>query len=113
MGVRTGPITRNVDEMLQGDLLTQNGSVSGLQTRQSALQAIDAAQGSVGSGDDLASRLGKLQDAFSMLLVDPANQTQQSKVVQSAGTLASGINQLSHSYTEQRQAAQDGIVSEV
>src|SRR5438309_10042444 len=67
MGVRSGPAVRNVDDALQGDLLLQNASVAGFQTRQAALQAIDSVQGTVGQGGDLASQLGALQDAFSTL----------------------------------------------
>lgn len=113
MGVRSGPAVRNVDDALQGDLLLQNASVAGFQTRQAALQAIDSVQGTVGQGGDLASQLGALQDAFSTLAADPSNQTQQAKVVQSAGTLATGINQLSNAYGQQRQAAQDSIASDI
>ena len=76
----------------------QNASVAGFQTRQAALQAINSVKGTVGQGGDLASQLGALQDAFSTLAADPSNQTQQAKVVQSAGTLATGINQLSNAY---------------
>jgi flagellar hook-associated protein 1 len=54
-----------------------------------------------------------LQDAFSRLAVDPSNQTQQAEVVRSAGTLAGSINRLGSVYTEQRQAAQDGIVGDI
>src|SRR6185312_850631 len=58
MGVHSGPAQRNVDAALQAGMLQQNAAVSGLQTRQAALQAIDAALGTPGQGSDLPSLLG-------------------------------------------------------
>ncbi|MBN8898166.1 MAG: flagellar hook-associated protein FlgK, partial [Rhodospirillales bacterium] len=75
LGVHVGPATRLVDTVLQAAALRQNAVVADLQARQSALQAIDAAQGTPGDGTDLPSLLGKLQSAFSTLLNQPADQT--------------------------------------
>jgi flagellar hook-associated protein 1 len=113
LGVRTGLTIRNVDAELQAELFGQNAAVAGLQTRQTALQAIDAAQGTPGQGSDIASMLGQLQDQFSILLNSPDSAPQQGQVVSTAATLAQGINALSDAYTAQRQTAQDNIVSEV
>ena len=113
MGVRSGPAQRSIDAVLQAGALSQNATVSALQTRQSALQAIDAAQGTPGQGSDLPSLLGNLQDAFSTLAGNPQSGTQQQAVVSAAASLAGGINALSGAYTSQRQAAQDAIVSDV
>ncbi len=113
LGVRSGPAIRDVDAMLQAELFSQNATVAGLQTQQSALQAIDAAQGTPGQGTDIASLLGNLQQQFSTLLTSPDSAPQQSQVVSTAQTLAQGINALSDAYTTQRQTAEDNIVSEV
>ena len=113
LGVHSGPAIRNIDTMLQAELFSQNASVAGLHTRQTALQSIDAVQGTPGQGDDIASLLGKLQDQFSTLLNDPASAPQQSQVVWAATTLAQGINTLSDAYTAQRQAAQHNIGTEL
>ena len=113
LGVHSGPAIRNLDTMLQAEVFSQNATVAGLQTRQTALQSIDAVQGTPGQGDDIASLLGKLQDQFSTLLNDPASAPQQSQVVSAATTLAQGINTLSDAYTTQRQTAQDNIGTEV
>lgn len=94
-------------------MFSQNATVAGLQTRQSALQALDAVQGTPGQNSDIASLLGDLQNQFSTLLNDPSSQAQQSQVVTSATTLAQNINDLSNTYGSQRQTAQDNIVSEV
>lgn len=111
LGVQAGPSRRQIDLALQGATLRQNASVADLQTRQSALQAIDIAQGTPGDGTDLPSLLGQVQSQFSRLLNGPDNQTQQSGVVTAAATLARGINALSNTYTVQRQGAQDDLGS--
>ena len=111
VGVRAGPARLQIDQALQTSLTQQNALVSNATTTQTALQAIDSVLGTPGSGGDLGSLLGNLGDSFSTLLTAPSNQTQQSAVVASATTLAQGINTLSAAYTQQRQAAQNGIGS--
>lgn len=113
LGVRAGPTTRQIDTVLQAEGFRQNATVTNLQTRQTALQAIDNAQGTPGQGTDLASLLGKLQSQFSSLLNGPDNQTQQSAAVSAAADLARGINNLSTTYGTQRQSAQDDMVAAV
>jgi flagellar hook-associated protein 1 FlgK len=113
LGVRSGPAIRTLDTALQSEVFSQNATVAGLQTRQNALQAIDAVQGTPGQGGDIASLLGNLGDQFSTLLNDPGSQAQQSQVVSAAASLAQAINALSDAYTSQRQTAQDNIVAEV
>ncbi|MDE2006524.1 MAG: flagellar hook-associated protein FlgK [Rhodospirillales bacterium] len=113
MGVRTGPAIRLIDAQVQASLQAGASTVAGLTTQQSALQAIDAVQGTPGQGQDLASLLGALGNQFSTLLNDPANATQQEAVVTAAGKLTGQINALSGAYTAQRQAAQDAILAGV
>src|SRR4051812_5079825 len=113
LGVRTGPAVLQVDQALQSWAEQQNATVTGLQTTQTALQAIDASLGTPGSGSDLASLLGNLKDSFSTLLTNPGSTPQQSAVVSAATSLAQGINGLSAAYTAQRQGAQDDLVSAV
>lgn len=114
MGVFTGPATRSVDDSaLLQSVLTQNAATANLQTTSTALSAVESADGTPGDGTDLNSLLGKLQDAFSTLLNDPSNQTQQSAVVSSAASLAQGLNSRSETITAQRQSAQDDIVTSV
>jgi flagellar hook-associated protein 1 len=113
LGVRTGKTVLQVDLALQSWAMRQNATVANLETTQTALQAIDASLGTPGSGSDIGSLLGKLQDSFSTLLTNPASTPQQSAVVSAAATLAQGINDLSAAYTAQRQGAQDDLVSAV
>jgi flagellar hook-associated protein 1 FlgK len=113
LGVHTGPAIRDVDTALQAAVFNQNGTVAGLQTRQTALQAIDSVTGTPGQNTDIASLIGDLQNQFSTLLNDPSSLAQQSQVVTSATTLAQNINDLSSAYGAQRQTTQDNIVSEI
>jgi flagellar hook-associated protein 1 FlgK len=113
LGVRIGPATRSIDATLQAELFSENATVAGLQMRQTALQTIDAAQGTPGQNSDIGSLLGNLQDQFSTLLNNPDSQAQQTQVVSTASSVSQAINGLSATYTAQRQMAQDNIVTEV
>jgi len=113
LGVFTGPAQRQVDQALNDSLQHQNAAVNGLTTTQTALQSIDSVLGAVGQANDLGGMLNALQGQFSTLLTDPSSQAGQSAVVSTAGTLTAGINTLSATYTQQRQVAQNSLVSEV
>ena len=113
LGVHTGPATLQIDQALQTSVLQQNATVTGLQTTQTSLQAIDSVLGTPGSGNDIGSLLGNLQNSFSTLLTNPSSQPQQSAVVASATSLSQGINTLSAAYSAQRQAAQNDLASTV
>src|ERR1700709_644948 len=64
LGVHTGPATLQIDQALQSSVIQQDAWVAGGQTTQAALQAIDGVLGTPGSGNDLGSLLGNLQDGF-------------------------------------------------
>jgi len=113
LGVQTLPATLQINQALVSSAQQQNATVTGLTTTQTALQAIDSVLGTPGSGSDIGSLLGNLQNSFSTLLTDPSSQTQQSAVVSAATILAQGINSLSAAYTTQRQAAQNDLQSAV
>ena len=87
-GVVTGPATQEVDTALTAALTEQNAAVAGAQIRSTALANVDTAQGTTGAGNDLSSRVGALQDAFTTLAADPSNQAQQANLVTAAGKLA-------------------------
>lgn len=109
MGVRSGLPSLAIDRTLLATVIQQNATVSGLQTTQTALQAIDSVLGTPGQGTDLGSLLGNLRNSFSALANEPANQTRQSAVAAAASTLAQGINGLGAAYTAQRQSAQNDL----
>ncbi len=110
-GVRTGLTVRAVDVAVQTALAAQDADVAGLQTQQAALSAVGVAQGSTAAGNDLASQVGALADAFTALGADPSNTTQQRAVVSAAATLATGINGQASAYATAAQTAQSGISS--
>ncbi|WP_158747616.1 flagellar hook-associated protein FlgK [Acidisphaera sp. L21] len=112
-GVQVGVATRETDAALQKALNQQNAAVAGQQVTSDTLASVDAAQGATAAGNDLASRLGTLTDAFTTLATNPSNQAQQSAVVSAASNLASGIRSQSAAYTAARQSVQDGLVTDV
>jgi flagellar hook-associated protein 1 FlgK len=113
MGVRTGLTARDLDLQLQAQLFTQNAEVAYQQTRQTVLQPVDAALGTVDAGNDLGSLLGDLQDQFTTLEQSPDSAVQQQQTVTAASELAQGINSLSSTYASARQASQDDLSSAV
>ena len=113
LGVQTEAATRAINFAMQQAAFQQDTVVSGLTTTTTSLQQLDALQGTPGQGSDLGSLLGKVQSSFATLLGDPANAAQQSAVVSAAGNLTGTINRLSDGYTQQRQAAQNDIVTQV
>ncbi len=113
MGVRTGPAQRRIDQALQADLLGAAGRAAGGALRQASLASIDEASGAPGAGQDLASLLGRLRDSLSALGSDPANATRQRAGVARAADLAAGVNALGATITSARQAAQDGLATDL
>ncbi len=113
LGARDGVAERSVNTTLQSGLFAQNGTVAALQTTTTALQQIDAVEGAPGSGTDIASLLGTLQNQFTALETDPSSASQQSAVVTAAQDLTQQINAVSNAVQGGRQSAQDAIVSGV
>ncbi len=113
VGVRSGTVTRSLDLALQSQTVASSATLAGQQVQSDALAGIDAASGAPGSGQDLPGLLGNLQDSFSTLANDPANQAQQAQVLVQAGTLAQGLNGVGQAVSTARQTAQDSIVAEV
>ncbi len=111
-GVVVQPTTLALNNALQNSLYVENASVAGLGVTVNALSAVSAAQGSTTdatNSNTLTSLVGNLQNAFIALDNDPSSSVQQQTVVDSATTLAQGINSLSGTYQTQRQEAQAAI----
>lgn len=108
-GVRAGPANRDIDAQLQHNLFASVGNEAGSKVTQTALSAVDQASGTPGSGHDLASLVGALQDGFTTLGADPSNETQQNTVLGKANALVDGIHSLSESLVQARQAAQGSL----
>lgn len=113
IGAANATVGRAINTQVQSEVFSQNSTVAGLQTQQTALQQIDTVEGSVGSGTDIGSLLGAMQDAFSTLLTQPDDSTQQQAVVSSAQALTTQINAVANTVSSTRQTAQNSIVSEV
>jgi flagellar hook-associated protein 1 FlgK len=113
LGVRSGTIVAASDPALQLQVNEAAAQGSAAQTTSNALSQLQPLLGTVGSSDDLGSLLTAVQSAFSTLLNDPSNVTQQAAVVQSATTLTSSINALSQGYGAARQTAQNALVTQV
>jgi flagellar hook-associated protein 1 FlgK len=113
LGVLTGPTVRSINTTLQAEAWQQGATVAATTVTSQALSAIDAAQGTPGDGDDLASLTGALNDAFTTLSADPSSTAEQTAVVTAAGNLANGINGVAQAIGTQRQAANDSAIQEV
>jgi flagellar hook-associated protein 1 FlgK len=113
LGVQPGTTIAASDPALQLQVNAAAAQSSGSQTTSAALSQLQPLLGTVGSSNDLGSLLTAVQSAFSTLLNDPSNVTQQSAVVQSAATLTSSINALSQGYGAARQTAQNALVTQV
>ena len=64
MGVHTIPATLKLDPFLQASITAQSATVTGLQTTQTSLQAIDGVLGTPGSGNDLGRWSGRCRTVF-------------------------------------------------
>ncbi|MEJ0046750.1 MAG: flagellar basal body rod C-terminal domain-containing protein [Rhodospirillales bacterium] len=113
MGVASGATRLATDQALQAGLYEQNAMAAGWNTTSSALGNVQPVLGTVGQGNDLGSLIGALQNSFSALLNDPADQTQQGAVVGAAQGVARQVNSLSAAYGSARQDAQNGLVGGV
>ena len=113
LGVRTGPATRNLDQVLQGQAQAASATVAAGTVRADALAGLDQVSGKPGGGGDLGSLLGALRDSLSTLANDPANSTQQRAAVAAADGLAQGVKGVGAALSTARQAAQDSIAADV
>ena len=109
MGVRTGITVRSVNTMMATEARQQNATVAAMTVTSQALAAVDAASGTPGQGNDLASLTGALNDTFTTLSADPSSSAEQNSVVTAAGNLVRGINGVAKVIGAQRQAAQDQL----
>jgi flagellar hook-associated protein 1 FlgK len=112
-GVSAGLVVRRGDPALEAQVAAQVSQGAAAQTTSAALSALQPVLGTVGGGNDLGSQLTAVQAAFSALLADPGDATQQGAVVDAAQTLARGIQTVSDSYGQARQSAQDTLVTDV
>lgn len=112
-GVRTGLVSRSVDEALQTSLWTSASRVGALGVRSQVLQAVNATQGAPGDGTSIADVVATLQSKFTLLQAQPSGATLQASVAASAGALAETLNRTSAAIIHERNGVQDRIVAVV
>ncbi|EHH67680.1 flagellar hook-associated protein FlgK [Gluconobacter morbifer] len=116
-GVRVAATTLATSEQLQKALYSQNADVASYSTTQTALSAITALQGSTsassGSSGTLPDLLGNLQSSLTALTAIPTSASAQNTVLSDASSFCDSVHTLADTYQQQRQTAQDGIVSSI
>ena len=114
MGVRSlGPI-RDVDTALVNEMNRRKSELAAAELRDAVLARIDEAHGDPAKSEGLGDLVGKLRTSFIELRADPSQVIkQQAVVLNAAQNMVSRFNDLSRVVGEARQAAQDGIVSEI
>ncbi len=112
-GVRTGLVSRSVNEALQASAWSLAGSVSSLTVQSQVLTAVNNTQGTPGDGTSLSDAVTALQSSFTTLQADPSNASQQSAVVAAADALANKINSTASTITSERNSVQTQIVAAV
>lgn len=113
LGVRTGLVSRSVDEALQAATWSSASDVGALAVRAGVLGAVNATQGKPGAGGSLADAVGALQSSFARLQSQPSAPTQQAAVAAAADTLARTLNATADAVASQRNNAQEQIVAAV
>ena len=112
-GVRTGLVSRSVDEAVQTSLWTATSRVGALTTRSQLLQAVNATQGTPGDKTSIADAVTALQSKFTLLQAQPSGATLQASVVSAADALVGAFNRTANSITHERNGVQGQIVSVV
>ena len=112
-GVRTGLVSRSVDQAVQASLWSQASRVGALTVRSQVLTSVNVTQGTPGDGTSLADVVTGLQNSFTELEARPSSLTQQAAVVTAATTVATTINETAAGIVAQRNNAQSQIVTSV
>jgi flagellar hook-associated protein 1 FlgK len=116
-GVRIGKTVVNVSPFLQSSLYTQNAKVSALTSSSNSLAAVASVQGSTsatsGQTQTLSDELGNVQSALTSLTSTPLDSSAQTAVITAATSLTDTIHTLASTYTQQRQTAENTIISTV
>lgn len=113
LGVRTGPARLASAPALEAELRGISADAASADARASALDALQPKVGQVGGATDLGARVTALANSFSALLADPASATRQAAVLAAADGLAAGVRGLADAIGAARQAAQDGLVTDI
>nr|WP_294914146.1 flagellar hook-associated protein FlgK [uncultured Neokomagataea sp.] len=106
-----------VNTQVQTALYAQNSNVSYENTKNNSLSAVTALQGSTsyasGSSGTLSDLLGNVRASLISLSSSVSSSAAQSTVVSASSNVTQMLNGISSGIQQQRQSAQDGIVSSV
>lgn len=112
-GVRTGLVSRSVDDALQSSVWTSASRVGALSVRADVLQAVNATQGVPGDGTSISDALDGLKSSITLLQAQPSGATLQSAAVASASALAGAISRSADEVIHQRNGVQGQIAAAV
>lgn len=116
-GVRLGKTQLAINQALQASLYQQNAQSSSYTVMSNSLASVSSVQGSTsedsGSTSSLSDQLGNLQSALISLTSTPNQSASQTAVINKASALTTTVQTLASTYAAQRQAAADGVVSDV
>ncbi len=109
VGVRYGEVQRFVDQAILRDFRTQTSVQSYLAKREPYLARIQAFHGAAESENNIAAKIGQLNNALVELAASPESTILQSSVVTEAQDVANNINRFAEFLLEQRNLAQREI----
>jgi flagellar hook-associated protein 1 FlgK len=113
LGVRTTLARRDVDFALTAAADRARGEAAAGQFRLGLLQGVEAAHGVPEDGDSIGGLLSALHAELVSLREAPADAIRRGAVVRAGEELAARFNTVSDAIGQARQAAQDGLVTEV
>jgi flagellar hook-associated protein 1 len=112
-GVRSLAPTRDVDLVLRAEAMSARSQSSAAAVRDAALSAISRLHGSPEDGTSIGGLISALGDQFTQLQGVPSDVGRQQAVLGVAVDIVQRFQSVSDGITSARQAAQDGIVSDV
>ena len=113
MGVTTGDVTRNIDQVLQRTLWNQTGIATGYDTTTRYLERLQEIQGTTDGTNNMSAVITALENGFAELSAAPDDGIVQTKVVGLATNVARTMNQYSGSLQTLRNSTQTEMLSTV
>lgn len=113
IGVQSETIIRKVDLNLEADLWTQISAVSALDVKASYLSNIEAFHGPPDKNLSIAAEIAKLKDSFASLADTPDDGFLLQSTLDQAGDVARKFNSFHRLINQQRNDAQDEMVTTV
>jgi flagellar hook-associated protein 1 FlgK len=112
-GVRSLEPTRDVDLVLRAEAMSARSQASAAAVRDAALAVISRLHGSPEDGTSIGGLISALGDQFTQLQGVPSDVGRQQAALGAAADIVQRFNSIGEGITDARQAAQDGIVTDV